>query len=300
MSLSKKCSFNLDWTNPDISANASWIRPVPKDPNSGHCIMCCKKFSLSNMGKRVITSHVEGKKHQAAMKSLQSISQAPIVSFFKTATNVDLPSTTAMGVLSGGSASACSAPAMCPTTATEALSPPVKTSLSSFLLNNEVTKAEIMWCSNTIMTHGSFRSAAASASLFSLMFPTCEIATKMQLGKDKVGYTISHGIGPYFQEKSLVSLSILPCHIWWLFDESLNKVTQKEQMDVLIRYWDQTDATVKMRYLTSCFLGHTCAADLASALKKGTECIKQSKDTTSVSGWTKRKFEVSDVPQRRT
>lgn len=106
-------------------------------------------------------------------------------------------------------------------------------------MKKEVTKAGIMWCLNTITTHGSFRSAAASASLFPLMFPMCETARKMQLGKDKVGYTICHGIGPYFQEKLLASLSSVP-YLVVAFDESLNKVTQREQMDVLIRYWDQT------------------------------------------------------------
>ncbi|CAN7981862.1 unnamed protein product [Ixodes pacificus] len=48
-------------------------------------------------------------------------------------------------------------------------------------------------------------------------------------------------------------------------------------MNVLVRYWDQTDATVKTRYLTSCFLGHTCAEEFASAFRKGTEVIKQTK-----------------------
>ncbi|XP_077511308.1 uncharacterized protein LOC144121784 [Amblyomma americanum] len=276
MSLSKKCSFNPDWTNPETSAHATWIRPVPNDPNSARCTMCCKKFSLSNMGKRAITSDVESKKHQAAMKSLQSVSQTRVVSFLETATNAGSPSAVPAGISSGGCNSGRSAAAMLPTTATEALSPSLMTSVRSFQLKNEVTKAEIMWCLNTIMTHGSFRSAAASASLFPLMFPTCEIATKMQLGKDKVGYTICHGIGPYFQEKLLSSLSSVP-YLVIAFDESLNKVTQKEQMDVLIRYWDQTDATVKTRYLTSCFLGHTCAEDLSVAFRKATEGIKQMK-----------------------
>ncbi|KAG0419894.1 hypothetical protein HPB47_003807, partial [Ixodes persulcatus] len=175
-----KYSFNLDWTNPDMSTNASWIRPVLNDSDSARCTICCKKFTLSNMGKMAITTHVEGKKHQAATKSLQSVSQTPIVSLFKTAANVDLPSATATGVFRS-----------------------VKTSVGGFLLKNEVIKAEIMWCLNTIITHDFFRPAAASAVLFPLMFPTCETARKTQLGKDKVGYTICRGIGPYFQEKFL-------------------------------------------------------------------------------------------------
>ncbi|KAH8033685.1 hypothetical protein HPB51_015307 [Rhipicephalus microplus] len=61
------------------------------------------------------------------------------------------------------------------------------------------------------------------------------------------------------------------------FDETLNKVTQKQQMDVLIRYWDAADDSVKTRYLTSCFMGHTCTEDLASAFRQAVEEIKGSK-----------------------
>lgn len=61
------------------------------------------------------------------------------------------------------------------------------------------------------------------------------------------------------------------------FDESLNKVSQKEQLDVMVRYWAPTDATVRTQYLTSCFLGHTCAEDLASAFRKATEDVKKAK-----------------------
>ncbi|KAH6935107.1 hypothetical protein HPB50_003423 [Hyalomma asiaticum] len=123
------------------------------------------------------------------------------------------------------------------------------------------------------MTHGSFRSAAASAALFPLIFPSSEVAAKVQLGKDKVGYTICHGIAPYFRNMLLSSLVNVP-YLVVCFDEALNKVTQKQQMDVLIRYWDAADDSVKTRYLTSCFLGHTCAEDLASAFRKAVQEIK--------------------------
>ncbi|KAH6947963.1 hypothetical protein HPB50_022279 [Hyalomma asiaticum] len=113
---------------------------------------------------------------------------------------------------------------------------------------------------------------------YSLYFPflvhNCLII--LQLGKDKVGYTICHGIVPYFRNMLLSSLINVP-YLVVCFDEALNKVTQKQQMDVLIRYWDAADNSVKTRYLTSCFLGHTCAEDLASAFRKAVQEIKGSK-----------------------
>ncbi|KAH8027108.1 hypothetical protein HPB51_002262 [Rhipicephalus microplus] len=116
----------------------------------------------------------------------------------------------------------------------------------------------------------------ASAALFPLMFPTSEVAAKVQLGKDQVGYTVCHGIAPYFRNMLLSSLVNVP-YLEVCFDEALNKVTQKQQMDVLIRYWDAADDSVKTRYRTSCFMGHTCAEDLASAFCQALEEIKGSK-----------------------
>lgn len=259
MSAAKKCSFNPDWTNPNISEYASWIKPVQNDPHSALCTLCCKTFSLSNMGNTAVCSHASSKKHLAAVKCRSGASQTGMLSFFTPATN-------AQG--SGGRACAPEEPA-----ATAS----AKTSVSGFLMKSAVTKAEIIWCLNAVAIHGSLRSTAASASLFPLMFPGCEVAEKLQLGKDKVGYTICHGIAPYFRKKLLSSLASVPFLVV-SFDESLNKVTQKQQMDVLVRYWDDTtDGTVKTQYLTSCFLGHTCAEDLASAFRQATEEIKQAK-----------------------
>lgn len=53
------------------------------------------------------------------------------------------------------------------------------------------------------------------------------------------------------------------------FDESLNKVAQKNQMDLNIRFWNNEKDQVCSRYLTSCFLHHTTAEDLLEGLKAG-------------------------------
>ncbi|KAH8032413.1 hypothetical protein HPB51_024605 [Rhipicephalus microplus] len=213
------------------------------------------------MGGTAVSSHASSKKHLAGLKCRSSASQTGMLSFFTPATN-------ASAKCSEDRTVAPEEPA--PTTS-------AKTSMSGFLLKSAVTKAEIMWCLNAVATHGSFRSTAASASLFPLMFPGCEVAEKLHLGKDKVGYTICHGIASYFRKNLLSSLAGVPFLVV-SFDESLNKVTQKQQMDVLVRYWDDTtDGTVKTQYLTSCFLGQTCAEDLASAFRKATEELKQAK-----------------------
>ena len=51
----------------------------------------------------------------------------------------------------------------------------------------------------------------------------------------------------------------------WLavsYDESLNKVIQESEMDLVLRFWDTCNNKVQVRYWDSMFLGHATAADL--------------------------------------
>ena len=51
------------------------------------------------------------------------------------------------------------------------------------------------------------------------------------------------------------------------FDESLNRVLQSEQMDVIISFWDNQENKVCSRYFDSRFWGHATAQDLLENLK---------------------------------
>lgn len=69
------------------------------------------------------------------------------------------------------------------------------------------------------------------------------------------------------------------------FDESLNKIAQKGQMDVIVRYWK--DNQVHTRYLTSMFLGHAAATDLLKAINDVFLCygLNKKKNGASFNGW---------------
>lgn len=100
--------------------------------------------------------------------------------------------------MSAGS-SAASAPA---TTEVAATTAPAQVSMGGFLLKN-VTKTVIIWCLNTIMAHGYFRSAALSP----VMFPTSAVPARVQQGTDKMGCSICHGFAPYARNMSLSDVS---------------------------------------------------------------------------------------------
>ena len=51
------------------------------------------------------------------------------------------------------------------------------------------------------MKHFRFRASSEAVAYFPVMFEDSEIAAKMQLSKEKMGYTIVNGLAPHFQNQ---------------------------------------------------------------------------------------------------
>ena len=79
------------------------------------------------------------------------------------------------------------------------------------------------------------------------------IAAKMKFGKTKFIYFIDYGLAPYIKEQLGKYISSSPLYVV-SFDESMNSVLQNEQMDVAIRFWNNSKKQAEARYLTSEFL----------------------------------------------
>ena len=103
------------------------------------------------------------------------------------------------------------------------------------------------------------------------MFPDSGIAQKFTLSPAKLAYTIVHGIAPYFSEQLLQSIQECPYFVA-CFDEALNAVAQKGQMDIVIRFWDGSTNLVATRYLMSVLLGHATAKNLESNRLERSAC----------------------------
>ena len=67
--------------------------------------------------------------------------------------------------------------------------------------------------------------------LFAAMLPDSEIAENFQFGSTKASYVLTYGLASYLH-------SFSSPHQVVSFNESLNNSVQKEQMDLLICYWD--------------------------------------------------------------
>lgn len=135
--------------------------------------------------------------------------------------------------------------------------------LNNFVTSELVTKAEILYALAQIVTKGSLREFELVAELFPIMFPDNNIAKKFSMHKNKLSYVITHGLGPYLQEE--LTMYVQKQEYFAIsFDESLNKVAQKGQMDLIIRFW-RDEKSVETRYLTSTFLHQAKATDLLNA-----------------------------------
>ena len=69
------------------------------------------------------------------------------------------------------------------------------------------------------------------------------------------------------------------------------KITQECEMDLLIRFWDETDNNVKLRYLGSSFFGHVTVKDLSKQFKEITQSLVPPK-IFQVSMDDERKFKI--------
>ena len=116
------------------------------------------------------------------------------------------------------------------------------------------------------MSHYSCSSNKNIGALFKRLFPDSPKAAQFSCDKTKSAYLIKYCLAPYFKNELVSKLADDNCLFTLSFDESFNKVLQKEQVDLLVRFWDKQKNEVVSWYLGSQFLGHTRANDLLECL----------------------------------
>lgn len=289
---SKRTTFNPVWMNPILNPSFSaWLEPVAKSPYEATCKKCKIRFNLSNMGRQALVSHMEGSKHQKMMNAAVNL-QLDMKTFIKKAQSTEASelSTEVAVARSDVGGSNINAEGCCPeairdentlAAPSESISS-VNTNISRsitkhFLPNEHIAKAEILWALKAVSSHYSFNSCSNLKDILCAMFPDSAIAKSISIGKTKTSYIVSYGLAPYFQEELLKNLR--GCREFVIcFDEALNRISQRGQMDIVVRYWEPTQNVVATRYLISSFLGHAAASDL---LKNFTECLQSLSLSTS-------------------
>ena len=268
----KNTNFNFSWLG--IPEYANWLIST-NDSGSAGCKYCKSTFTLSNMGKRALDSHMKGKRHKELVVQNSPVNR-----------NTLLASWVGLASKPASSASTCQQPSLSisePSSSVSqqsvalTISSESSKTMQSYINDKEsVSKAEIIWTLNVITQHESFRSSSNSSSLFQAMFPDSDIAKQFTCAKTKVMYLCVFGLAPYYEQKILNILDSVPYYSI-SFDESFNKQTKNEQMDFSIRYWDNETQKVHDQYLTSKFIGHATAKDLLKCFRDATIKLKPQK-----------------------
>ena len=118
----------------------------------------------------------------------------------------------------------------------------------------------------------SFSSSADITDIFKAAFPDCAIAQKMKFGPNKLSYLICFGIAPCLKQQLLVEPKETMFSI--SFDKSFNNGFHNEQMDFLVKYFNND--RIVCRYLTSRSIGHTCE-NLKKEFEEGTQELDMKK-----------------------
>ena len=260
--MSKYTNFNPVWMTDKLYQ--SWLLPDEKNKHKFRCSLCNMSLDLSNMGKRALNSHIEGKKHILNAKLRTSKSMSMFQNWIQpqpsTSSSEDIIASEGMNPISNPSL----------TTSSQS------NTLESFVTRDNVTKAEILMVLQKIMNHESFNSAEYENKTHAAMYPDSIIAQKAACGPDKCAYITVYGLAPYFHDVLLKKLTDVPCFSV-SFDESFNSVTKNEQLDIAVRFYDESVSQIVSHYWQSQFLGHTKAVDLLKSFKAAFSEIDGSK-----------------------
>ena len=272
------CTFKERWL-PDDRLK-SWRKEHPKDKHKATCKLYNNKdFSIEKKGVSALVSHMNGKNHSGIVKSTTRLQQL----FFKPKpkpkpysqslaeyqSNID---NEVENATTSAQPTASNQPSTSnqPTTSTQvATSTPTDVAVGAL-------DAEIHWALKVVMMHASYRSCLDLNQLIKVIFSDNDIAKKFQMSKTKVSYVIIFGLVDYFHN-SLTTLAKKSLFYSLLFDESLNKVINKEQMDLQIRFYDDTVVEVLTRYLDSHFVYRPSAVNLNNEIIDAIKNLDQAK-----------------------
>ena len=141
--------------------------------------------------------------------------------------------------------------------------------------NSEIITVKIYWAVKVVQRNLSLNSCSDLNSLFWKMFPDSDIARSCSMAKTKISYVIDFGIATHFRtlllEKLVKSKFYTVC-----FDESLNEVVPKCQMDFSLRFWDKTANESVAQYFDSKCLSRASARDLLKEFQQTLKDLHES------------------------
>ena len=216
---------------------SAWIKKCD-DEQAFYCNWCCKKIMLSNMGEKSVRNHMSRDCHKNASKRVKNTRS--ISSFFSSSSQAS------------------------------------SSKSSTIAMTTDAVCAEIIWALTVAHKNFSANSCEGISKTFKAMFADSKVCRQFSMGAQKCSYVINFGLGPFFQKK-LVELVKKSPFFSISFDESLNEVLKKQQMDFVVSYWDCSKQRSCVQYFTSKFPKYCSADDLNLCLNEAIKELDQSK-----------------------
>ena len=240
-----KCLFSRKWLS---NKDYSWVRECnnKEDKYKALCSICNKTFDIGAMGESALKSHMKSEKHKSNQACTSGIKMTTFLAVKTPTNNIEPDDSASSGLKCSDSASECT---IVPQQAQVAPSL-VQCQISTYVNKDDVLKAEILWTLQSVTAHNSYKSNENVGKVLQAMFPDSAIAAKFTCGEKKTAYMSLFGLAEHFIGLLKEEVS---GYFVILFDESLNKKTQQQQMDIHVRYWKDNEVTT--RYLGSEFLG---------------------------------------------
>lgn len=263
--------FNDDWLRK--AEFKPWLARHKTSVLHAFCTVCKVYIHLGSIRLGAVQSHAKGKKHLARLTPhCESIKGwfEPTKSTAESTHSEPSPSVPSTSQPDSAKTPSSSNTNPVSANCNSSTSTEIQSSLSSFVTQEDILKSEIMWALHNTMSHHSHSSSQSANELFRHMFPDSEIAKRFTCGRTKLSYLTTFGLAPYFTDELSAKLKDSSNFVI-LFDESFNRVTKDEQIDVHVRFWDSEKQCVETRYLKSEFLGHCNAAELLKKLHEATE-----------------------------
>lgn len=110
----------------------------------------------------------------------------------------------------------------------------------------------------------SFSSSDGTPELFQKTFP-CDVSSNFSMGRTKVSYTISDGLGPYFRWQPCEGISQSGHEYTIQYDETGNSQNRK-QCDLLVHYWSEVKNEINVRFLKTLVFGHVKGCGVATKI----------------------------------
>ncbi|CAF3042122.1 unnamed protein product [Rotaria sp. Silwood2] len=230
--------FNTDWLHRVDSNNDSVNTWLKKGSTSTafKCSLCqTGDLSCGNQGWKAIEQHMNINKHKEILRQWKQNAKFRVTNQTRP-DSADSSTSTSSGI------------------------PVLDTNTNKnkpLTLDDQVTKAEILWSLKVAHKGLSYNSCNELNELFSSMFPDSAVVGNFSIQADKMSYVISHGLGPYFKKKVIEDVKKADKFVL-IFDEQTNN-QNKRQLDMLLRYWSNKKQCVVNRFYKSVILGHAYA-----------------------------------------